>query len=76
MECLESKILENDMFQFQYVNTKSWKLKFEKCMWHVWNLKFWQLKCLKWDVKILKAKNWKLKFEKSMWMFVNLKFEN
>jgi hypothetical protein len=30
------------------------------CMWNVWNLKFWELKCLNCDVWILKIKNWNL----------------
>ncbi len=33
------------------------KLKFEVCMWNVWNLKFSKLKCLNWDEWILKAEN-------------------
>jgi len=48
------------MFEFQCVNTESWKLKFEICIWNVWNLKIWELKCLNWDVWI---QSWKLKFE-------------
>ncbi len=50
-------------------------MKIEICMWNVWNLKFWELKCLNWDVWILKAENWKLKFEISMWSISNLKIE-
>jgi hypothetical protein len=60
MECLDSKILKTKMFEFRCVNIKSWKLKIENCMWNVWNLKCWELKCLKWDVWILKVENWKL----------------
>jgi hypothetical protein len=61
---LESKILKIEIFEFWCVNTKRWKLKFEICMWNVWNLEFWKLKCLNWDVWILKVENWnwKLKF--------------
>jgi hypothetical protein len=58
MEWLESKILKTEMFEFWYVNIESWKLKFEICMWDVWNLKFWKLKCLNWDVWKLKVENW------------------
>jgi hypothetical protein len=57
------------------VDIESWQFKFENCMWNVWNLKFWELKCLNWDVWILKAKNWKLKIENSMWSIWNLKIE-
>ncbi len=61
MECLESKILKTEMFEFWYVNIESWKLNFEICMWDVWNLQFWELKCLNWYMWTLKAENWKLK---------------
>ncbi len=32
MECLESKILKIEMFEY-------WKLKFEISIWNVWNFK-------------------------------------
>jgi hypothetical protein len=50
------------------------ELKFEICIWNVWNLKIWRLKCLNWGVWILKAENWNLKFRISMWSVWNLKF--
>jgi hypothetical protein len=62
VKCLESEILRTKMSELRCVYTESWKLKFEICMWNVWNLKFWELKCLNWDVWIFKAKNWNLKF--------------
>ncbi len=48
-------------------------MKIEICMWNVWNLKIWELKCLNWDVWILEVENWKFKFEISMWSIWNLK---
>jgi hypothetical protein len=52
-------------------------------MWNVWNLKFWELKCLNRDVWILKVENWNskslckafenLKIEMSKFGFVNIK---
>jgi hypothetical protein len=27
------------------------------CIWNVWNLKIWKLKCSKWDLWILKVEN-------------------
>jgi hypothetical protein len=32
MECLESKILKTEMFEFWCVNIESWKLKIEICV--------------------------------------------
>jgi hypothetical protein len=66
MECLESKILKTEMVGFWCVNIESWKLKFEICMWNVWNLKIWQLKCLNCDV-------WIFQIEISMWNVWNLR---
>jgi hypothetical protein len=72
MECVESKFFEN--WNVWILMCEYWKLKIEICMWHVWNLKFWKLKCLHWDMWILK--NWNLKFEISMWSVWNLKSKN
>ncbi len=35
MECLESKVLKIEMFEFWCVYTESWKSKIETCMWNV-----------------------------------------
>jgi len=55
------------------VNTESWKSKIEICMWNVWNLKIWEVKCLNWDVWIIQSS--KLKFKIYMWSVKNLKIE-
>ncbi len=59
-------------------NLNVWITNFEICMWNVWNLKFWELKCLTWDVWILKAKNWNLKSlceTFAIWNFKNWKLK-
>jgi len=45
VKCLEFEILKIKMFEFVYVNTENWKLKFLYEMSRR-NLKFWKLKCL------------------------------
>jgi len=69
MECLESKILKTEMFEFQCVNIESWKI--EICMWNVWNLKFWELKCL---IGMCEYLSWNLKYlceAFGIWKFEN-----
>ncbi len=44
-------------FNVWILKVENWNLKFVCEMFG----KFWELKCLNWDVWILKAENWKLK---------------
>jgi hypothetical protein len=60
VKCLKFENLKSKMFEFWCVNIESRKLKFEICVWNVWNLKTWKLICLNWDVWIFKVENWNL----------------
>jgi hypothetical protein len=73
MECLEYKNLKLKRLNSDE-NIESWKLKIEICIWNVWNLKFWEFKCLNWNVWILKIEN-SLCEVFGIWIFENLKFE-
>jgi hypothetical protein len=63
--------LKTEMFEFRCVNTRSWKLKFEICMWNVWNLNFEN-----WNVWIGMCEYLKLKIENWNLYVKRLEFEN